>query len=81
MADEDAEAEDEEPRRALKVTIPVRQHIQLHAMKVLTGRNMSQAVEEALDRYLQRWLEANEAASEMLGESALTAMDEGEDGG
>lgn len=42
-----------EPREAkdLKVRIPVDQHVRLHAMRVMTGKGISDAVIEALDAY------------------------------
>lgn len=51
MSDEDAGELDR--LRALKVKIPVRQHIQLRTLKVLTGKNLSQTVREALGRYFE----------------------------
>lgn len=46
---------DEEMRRKrqLNVSIPVYQHVQLHTLKVLTGKNMSQTVFEALEAYFE----------------------------
>lgn len=47
--------------RVLRVTLPVRQHIQLHKLRLLVGKNMSDVVEEALDRYFQAFNEAQRA--------------------
>jgi hypothetical protein len=35
----------------VKVKIPVSHHIKLHSMKVLTGKQISDAITEALDAY------------------------------
>ena len=42
-----------DPTRAkeVKVKIPVSHHIKLHSMKVLTGKQISDAITEALDAY------------------------------
>ncbi|HET6403900.1 MAG TPA: hypothetical protein VFH78_04585 [Candidatus Thermoplasmatota archaeon] len=42
-----------DPARAkeVKVKIPVAHHIKLHSMKVLTGKQISDAITEALDAY------------------------------
>ena len=40
----------DEPR-ILKVRLPLDMHIQLHSIKILTGRSISDAVEEALTEY------------------------------
>ena len=42
-----------DPSRAkeVKVKIPVGHHVKLHSMKVLTGKQISDAVTEALDLY------------------------------
>lgn len=42
-----------DPTRAkeVKVKIPVSHHIRLHSMKVLTGKQISDAITEALDAY------------------------------
>lgn len=37
--------------KTLKVSLPARLHLQLHSLKILTGTNISETVEEALDRY------------------------------
>lgn len=34
--------------KELKVKLPLSQHVQLHSLKVLTGRNISETVAEAL---------------------------------
>ena len=37
--------------KEVKVKIPVSHHIKLHSMKVLTGKQISDAITEALDVY------------------------------
>ncbi len=37
--------------KELKVKIPVTHHIKLHSMKVLTGKQISETVRDALDAY------------------------------
>ncbi len=39
--------------KEVKVKIPVGLHVQLHSMKVLTGKQISDAVTEALDHYFE----------------------------
>ena len=39
--------------KELKVRIPVEQHLQLHGLKVMTGKQISDAVTEALESYFQ----------------------------
>lgn len=50
-----------DPARAkeVKVKIPVSHHIKLHSMKVLTGKQISDAVTEALDFYFANHAVAN----------------------
>lgn len=40
--------------RTLKVSIPLRQHIQLRALRLLHGGSLSGTVEAALDLYLEK---------------------------
>lgn len=37
--------------KTLKVSLPAKLHLQLHSLKILTGTNISDTVEEALDSY------------------------------
>lgn len=39
--------------KEVKVKIPVTYHVKLHSMKVLTGKQISDAVTEALEFYFQ----------------------------
>lgn len=49
---EDDEDEDLERTKPLKVSVPLKQHIELHKLKILTGQNMSETVQDALEMYL-----------------------------
>ena len=42
---------DESRTKEVKVKIPIGHHVKLHSMKVLTGKQISDAVTEALDAY------------------------------
>lgn len=59
-----------DPTRAkeVKVKIPVSHHIKLHSMKVLTGKQISDAITEALDAYF-----ASRAFEETLHGHGLVA--------
>ncbi len=37
--------------KTLKVVLPARLHLQLHSLKILTGKNISATVEEALSAF------------------------------
>ena len=39
--------------RILKVRLPTDMHLRLHSLKILTGKSISEAVEEALGEYFQ----------------------------
>lgn len=47
--------------KRLKVQLPVRQHLQLHRIKVLAGQNLSESVRRALDLYFEQLEEETEA--------------------
>lgn len=49
-------------RKSIKIKLPLRQHIKLHAMKLFSENNISQTVEAALDDYFQKMKETEEAA-------------------
>lgn len=49
---EDEEDKDLERTKPLKVSVPLKQHIELHKLKILTGQNMSETVQDALEMYL-----------------------------
>lgn len=42
----------EEPR-TLKISLPARLHLKLHSLKILSGTNISETVEDALVAYLE----------------------------
>lgn len=44
----------DEPK-TLKVTLPTKLHLQLHQLKILSGQNISDTVEEALDAYFEEF--------------------------
>lgn len=50
MASEDELLDEDKP---LKVKLPLRQHLRLHSLKVLTGQTISQTVAEALTQHLE----------------------------
>jgi hypothetical protein len=53
-----------EARKSIKVKLPIRQHIKLHALKLFTEKNISETVEKALDAYFR---EMKEEDATMLG--------------
>ena len=48
-------------RKSIKIKLPLRQHIKLHAMKLFSENNISQTVEAALDDYFQKMKDAEAA--------------------
>jgi hypothetical protein len=58
-------------RKSIKVKLPIRQHIKLHALKLVTEDNISETVETALDEFLERKEGSDaeaQAASQMADE-------------
>ena len=51
-------------RKSIKVKLPIRQHIKLHALKLFTEKNISETVEKALDAYFR---EMKDEDATMLG--------------
>jgi hypothetical protein len=51
-------------RKSIKVKLPIRQHIKLHALKLFTEKNISETVEKALDAYFR---EMKDSEQEALG--------------
>ena len=49
-----AEPKQESGPKELRVKIGVEYHLKLHALKLLRGKRMSEAVEEALEYYFER---------------------------
>lgn len=58
--------DDLDERKRLKVKLPVRQHLQLHRIKVLEGQNLSETVRQALDAFFEE-LEEDEQELEEDG--------------
>lgn len=56
------EARQESGPKELRVKIGVEYHLKLHALKLLKGKRMSDAVEEALEHYFERVRLEHEAA-------------------
>lgn len=55
--------------KELRVKIHVEYHLKLHALKLLRGKNMSEAVEEALDHYFSVMHLNDEEAAAAAGAS------------
>lgn len=51
-----------EARKSIKVKLPLRQHIKLHALKLFTEKNISETVEKALDSYFANMKDVEQAA-------------------
>jgi hypothetical protein len=49
-----------EARKSIKVKLPIRQHIKLHALKLFTEKNISETVEKALDTYFANMKETDQ---------------------
>lgn len=47
-------AKDLTARKSIKIKLPLRQHIKLHAMKLFSENNISETVEAALDDYFEK---------------------------
>lgn len=58
--------------KELRVKIGVEYHLKLHALKLLRGKRMSEAVEEALAFYFERVRLEHEAENAELPEVSLT---------
>ena len=56
------EARTDSGPKELRVKIGVEYHLKLHALKLLRGKRMSEAVEEALEYYFERVRLEQEAA-------------------
>lgn len=48
--------------KTLKVSLPARLHLQLHSLKILTGTNISDTVEDALNSYFEDRIDEGEAS-------------------
>lgn len=58
-----AEPKTDSGPKELRVKIGVEYHLKLHALKLLRGKRMSEAVEEALERYFETVRIEQDAAS------------------
>lgn len=52
MSDDNTLSIDDEASREMKVKIPERQYLKLHALKITRGTGISEAVSYAIDRFL-----------------------------
>ncbi|HVL87214.1 MAG TPA: hypothetical protein VM681_04280 [Candidatus Thermoplasmatota archaeon] len=51
-------------RKSIKVKLPIRQHIKLHALKLFKESNISETVEAALDMYFEKMRVEREASGQ-----------------
>ena len=68
-----AEPKTESGPKELRVKIGVEYHLKLHALKLLRGKRMSEAVEEALEFYFER-VRAETEAQQGSGSVQLPAL-------
>lgn len=61
-------------RKSIKVKLPLRQHIKLHALKLFTENNISETVEEALDGHFEELREDEDSDVDL--EEATAAAEE-----
>jgi hypothetical protein len=61
-----AEPKQESGPKELRVKIGVEYHLKLHALKLLRGKRMSEAVEEALEFYFEKVRIEQEAAQQPI---------------
>jgi hypothetical protein len=66
-----------EARKSIKVKLPIRQHIKLHALKLFTEKNISETVEKALDTYFATMKDTDQAVVGRM-EANLAAGEIGE---
>lgn len=71
MTIQEARADDKNEPRQLKVTVPTEVLIRLHSLKILTGKNISDQVQEALYDYFDA-LE-DQAQTEAVSQAAAGA--------
>lgn len=69
----DEQRRDMTARKSIKVKLPIRQHIKLHALKLFSENNISQTVEAALDLYFDQ-MRAQEAASRLASSSSTEGV-------
>ena len=65
------EAKNDSGPKELRVKIAVEYHLKLHALKLLRGKRMSEAVEEALEFYFEKARIEQEAAQAALPEATI----------
>ena len=53
-------------RKSIKVKLPIRQHIKLHALKLFTEKNISETVEKALDHYFRDMKDTDQEAVDRM---------------
>lgn len=56
--------------KEIRITIPMRQHLKLRAIKLFTDRTMSQTIREALDGHLDEIMAAEDVPMLRSGEEA-----------
>lgn len=61
--------EDLSKPKTLKVTLPTRMHLQLHQLKILSGTNISEMVESALNDYLAQLKSGQVPAAEAAAQA------------
>ena len=66
-------AKDLDARKSIKVKLPIRQHIKLHALKLFTEKNISETVEKALDAYFAEMKAQEEASGSGVSLDAVAA--------
>ena len=76
-----AEAKTESGPKELRVKIGVEYHLKLHALKLLKGKRMSEAVEEALEFYFDKVRVEHEAAQQQAAHGIPVVLAITEDDG
>lgn len=64
-----------EARKSIKVKLPLRQHIKLHALKLFTEKNISETVEKALDTYFANMKDVEQDAVGRLEANLATTIE------
>ena len=62
--------------KEVKVRIPINYHIKLHSMKVLTGKQISDTVTEALQEYFSGIRDATPVPGDLLDASVHEILEE-----
>jgi hypothetical protein len=74
-----AEPKQESGPKELRVKIGVEYHLKLHALKLLRGKRMSEAVEEALEFYFERVRIEHEAGAQGAAGEIASVLQQGAD--